>query len=181
MKLLVQILGFLVVAPLASATGLFPERSTVADKVFEKQGEKRFVYKRFFKVYDAALYVEPKTPRAAILSGDYGIKLQFNYLRDIDRDLAIKHAGEALERNLNAAELASIAGRVDQINRVYRSVEEGDSARLVYDPEIGTTYYFNNEKLITIPGKDFASLYFQVWLGENPISTRMRDALLGEG
>lgn len=173
-------LCLLLLAQLSSAASLFPDRSASEEQTYEKQGEERFVYKRLFKVYDAALYVEPETPRASILSGDYCIKLQFNYLRTIDKGLAIKHAGKALERNLAPDELASIADRVDQINRIYRSVERGDSALLVYEPEIGTSYYFNGEKLITIPGKDFAGLYFQIWLGEDPISETMRDALLGE-
>jgi len=165
---------------LANAEALFPQSSRVDDRLFEKVGEKRYYYKRFFKVYDAALYTEPKVDASDVLAAEYSFKLQFNYLRDIDKKIAIDAADQALQRSLSPEQLASISDRIAQINDAYRSVSKGDTTFLLYEPEIGTSYYFNGEKITTVPGKDFASLYFRVWLGDQPLSERLRDALLGQ-
>jgi hypothetical protein len=37
----------------------------------------------------------------------------------------------------------------------------------------------NGSPIITIEGKDFAQLYFKIWLGEKPLSNSLKDALLG--
>lgn len=164
-----------------NADSIFPSSSTIDEQAYEKLGESRFVYKKLFKVYDAALYTTTQTEPSGVLSGDHGFKLKFNYLRKIDKELAIGHATDALQRNLKPEELDTIAERIARLNTNYRSVAKGDTTALVYEPDIGTSYYFNGDKLVTIPGKDFASLYFQIWLGEQPLSKRLRDALFGRG
>lgn len=142
-------------------------------------GESRFLYKHFFKVYDAKLYLAADSDPSKLLSGTIGFKLQFDYLRKIDKQLAIDSAQKALNRNLKSDQQAQIAERLNALNAAYRSVEKGDYSILHFEPGYGTHYIFNGEKLTTIPGDDFARLYFTIWLGEQPLSTPLRDALLG--
>jgi hypothetical protein len=79
---------------------------------------------------------------------------------------------------MSPVELVSIQERVAQINAVYRTVGKGDRSALSYMPGKGTVLWINGESMITIEGEDFARLYFRIWLGEQPISKLMRDALL---
>ena len=75
-------------------------------------------------------------------------------------------------------ELDLIQKRLDRINAAYRTVNKGDRSSLSYTPGKGTTLSINQEPIVTIEGEDFARLYFRIWLGEQPISQPMRDALL---
>jgi hypothetical protein len=85
-----------------------------------------------------------------------------------------------LEKNLSNEERATIADRVAKINQAYTSVQEGDHSSLTFIPGTGTTLRINEELQVTIPGDDFARLYFQIWLGPKSISDSLRDALLGK-
>lgn len=158
----------------------FPEAIELDGSALKKLGEERYLHKRIFKVYDAALYSANSGTAEDILAADCEFKLKFSYLRTIDRQLAIDAADQMLSKNLSPEERAQIASRLEEINETYQSVEKGDWSTLHYRPGIGTTYSFKGQQLITIPGQDFAQLYFRVWLGEQPLSVRLRDALLGK-
>lgn len=84
-----------------------------------------------------------------------------------------------LKRNLTAAEWQQITDLVTKINQHYRNVQKGDRSSLRYNPETGTTLSINGQAFPPIPGSDFARFYFRIWLGEQPLSKKMRDALLG--
>ena len=123
-------------------------------------------------MYDAALYTEPGARAEEVLSGNYAFTLRFDYLRAIDKDLAIRYAGRALERNLHPTELSSIADRVRHLNSAYRSVQKGDGTLLVYQPELGTSYYFNDEKVLTLPGKDGTPVFSHLARRATTLSAR---------
>lgn len=146
-----------------------------------QMGEYRFVYRVFFKLYDAALYSTAPAVQdpAKLLSGEYGVHLEFDYLREITKFIVLKSSEKILPKNMTEEEFESIRERVDRINSAYRTVQKGDSSALTYLPDYGTTLWINNESILTIPGADFARLYFRIWLGEYPISDNMRDSLLG--
>lgn len=143
-------------------------------------GNHRFVYRMFFKLYDACFYTdaEQTTSIDDLLNGENALLLEFNYLRKIKKSIILESSEKILNRNMSTAELDSIKERVDRINAAYRTVDEGDFSALSYVPGQGTTLWINGKSVVTIEGKDFARLYFRIWLGEQPISTQMRDALL---
>lgn len=179
MRVCTAIVWLLCLADYGFGASAAPMPEPQTDTRYEKLGEARFVYKRLFKVYDATLFVEPGTAATAILSGDSGIELRFHYRRAIDKALAIEQANAALQRNLSSEQLALVREPLAQLHRAYRSVKKGDTTRIVYQPTVGTSYYHNGERLITLAGRDFAPLYFQIWLGDAPISPELRDSLLG--
>ncbi|MGC6424038.1 MAG: chalcone isomerase family protein [Lentimonas sp.] len=145
----------------------------------EKRGEYRYVYRMFFNLYDAGLFTEKETTAKQILNADAAVHLSFRYLRTIEKSIILKSAARMLEKNLSVQELEQISERVDTINAAYTTVEKGDRSSLTYIPGVGTTLKINNEPIATIEGKDFAQLYFQIWLGEQPVSKAMKEALLG--
>ena len=145
----------------------------------DKRGEYRYVYRMFFKLYDAALYAPNKATKQDILNAKTSFSLQFRYLREIDKSIILESSAKMLERNLNNAKRDRIQERVNRINAAYRSVKKGDSSSLTYVPGKGTTLRINQKPVVTITGQDFALDYFSIWLGEKPISEPLRDHLLG--
>ena len=143
-------------------------------------GSHRFVYAMFFKLYDVRLYTDtnPKTSTEELLNGENALLLEFDYLRTIKKSIILESSEKILSNNMSLDELSSIQERVDKINAEYRTVDEGERSALSYVPGEGTTLWINGKKKITIEEKDFAGLYFRIWLGEKPISEKMRDALL---
>jgi len=144
-----------------------------------KLGEYRYVYRMFFKLYDAALYVTEGAEADDVLAANSSYRLQFRYLREIDKSIILTSSTKMLEKNLSSKEMAQIAERVDRLNAAYQTVKEGDRSSLTYQPDTGTSLKINGAPVITIEGEDFARLYFKIWLGERPISETLRARLLG--
>ncbi|MGB0257638.1 MAG: chalcone isomerase family protein, partial [Coraliomargarita sp.] len=155
------------------ASPQFPQTIQYHGEGYQKLGEHRYYHKRIFKVYDAVLYTAPQASADNVLNADRSFKLTFSYLRDIDKALAIDAADRALEKNLDPNQAAIIASRLRDLNSAYVSVAKGDTTTLHYQPGLGTTYSINGEPQTTIPGADFAQLYFRIWLGEQPLSTAL--------
>lgn len=174
------ILLTLLTAGTTFASAMFPRQIQALEHDFEKLGEYRYVYRMFFKLYEAALFTKPGSTAEDVLNADTAFHLQFRYLRKIDKGIILKSAGRMLEKNLSTEELAAIAERVDQINKAYTTVRNGDQSSLTYKPGVGTTLTINGEPVITIEGKDFAELYFRIWLGEKAISSSLKANLLGK-
>ncbi|MEM8867641.1 MAG: chalcone isomerase family protein [Verrucomicrobiota bacterium] len=179
MKALQSVLLALLIPFALNAKDRMPETSDLGELRLEKLGEHRFVYAMLFKLYDAALYVPAEATADDVLQAETTFELRFSYLRTIKKDIVLRSASRMLEKNLNPEEQQQIAERVAQINECYRTVSKGDSSALVYEPEVGTSFVLNGERKITIPGQDFARLYFTIWLGEQPASVSLRDDLLG--
>jgi len=169
------------VAPRADAAvaPLFPKEITLAGESFRKLGEYRYVYRLFFDLYDAALFAPDNATAGQILDAATPFRLQFRYLRTIDKSIILKSANRMLEKNLSPVERALIAERVGRINAAYTTVNEGDTSSLTYQPGHGTTLRVNGEPKLTIEGQDFAKLYFRIWLGSQPISKSLKANLLG--
>ena len=180
-KLLTALL-FLTALNLSARTPepLFPETIEVEGLEMSKKGEYRYVYRFFFQLYDAALYAPEGASAADILATETDFRLQFRYLREIEKSIILKSADRMLDKNLSSSELQQIADRVEQINTAYTTVRDGDRSSLTFQRDEGTTLRINSEPAVTIEGDDFARLYFQIWLGEQPISPSLRDALLEE-
>ena len=142
------------------------------------RGQYRFVYKFFFKLYDLSLLAPSAASRAQILNAEVGFELQFKYLRTLEKPLILESAARMLERNLSPGELAQIEARVQELNAAYTTVRDGDRSSLSYHPGRGTTLAINGRDAITLPGQDFAQLYFRIWLGPQPTSKAMKEALL---
>lgn len=159
----------------------FPSSLTleeVSDSL-SKRGEYRYIYRMFFKLYDAALFSRASSNNDQILNAETNFRLQFRYLRKIDKSIILESSEKMLQKNLSAAELDQIQERMNVLNAAYRSVDEGDRSSLTYIPGKGTTLRINGEQITTIAGQDFAALYFKIWLGEKPISQSLKGHLLG--
>lgn len=157
----------------------FPNTIDVDELNLQQLGEYRYVYRFFFPLYEAALYAPEGNNADDVLTAESAFQLRFRYLRTIEKSIILKSADRMLKKNLTPNERASIAERVRRINQAYTTVREGDRSSLTFIPDKGTTLRINGQPRLTLPGRDFARLYFQIWLGPKPISNRLKANLLG--
>lgn len=150
----------------------------ISDQTIPLRGTGRLVWMRLVTVYDAALYLPADVPGKDVLT-DVPKRLELSYHISITGKKFGESAEPYLEKNVTPGVLARLRPRIEQLNRLYRDVKEGDRYALTYVPGKGTTLSLNNEPLGTIEGADFAAAYYTIWLGAKPISDRMRDELLG--
>ena len=168
----------LVISPNARAIQGNPDELTEDGARFELIGTTTFRWMSVIKVYDARLHLGAGEPPTKVFA-DIPVRLQLTYHRGFTAAEIIKGGDTLLARNVKAETLVSLRERLELINRAYRDVREGDRYTLTYAPGKGTTLRLNGSPLVTIPGHDFAAAYFRIWLGDDPISESMRDALLG--
>ena len=136
------------------------------------------VLRRFvWKGYAAALYLEEGATPETVLS-DTPKRLELQYFRSIKGpDFGIA-ADKVLAKNFPEEMIAPLRERLDRINRYYRDVKPGDRYALTYLPRRGTELSYNGKALVLIEGADFASAYFAIWLGKNPIDKALKDQLI---
>jgi len=143
------------------------------------RGTGRLVWMKLVTVYDAALYLPGDVAGKDALK-DVPKRLELRYHISIKGEKFGESAEPFLKKNVRAEELAGLRPRIEQLNRLYRDVKEGDRYALDYAPGKGTTLSLNGSLLGTIEGADFAAAYYAIWLGAKPISDTMRDELIGE-
>jgi hypothetical protein len=150
----------------------------ITDQTIPLRGTGRLVWMRLVTVYDAALYLPAGVPGKDVLT-DVPKQLELSYHISIKGPKFGESAEPYLEKNVPPQDLAKLRPRIEQLNKLYRDVKEGDRYALTYAPGKGTTLSLNNEPLGTIEGADFAAAYFAIWIGAKPISDSMRDDLVG--
>ena len=171
--------GIVYVVALTICMLLF-QGSIYAEKSLDlkKLGSYRYTYNLFLKIYDITLYSTEPNSREKLLSGNVPFELQFKYLRDIQRNDFIKVSNRMLEKNLSAQDISAISDQIKSLHNAYRLVRKGDTSILRYSPSKGTTLIINGIEIIQLPSK-LTCQYFRIWLGDNPISLQMRDAIIG--
>ena len=135
-------------------------------------------YRVFIKAYVAALYLGDGPVEGNVLA-DVPKRLELSYFWSIAGKDFARAGDELLARNVDVTTLQALRSRVDRLNGWYRDVKPGDRYSLTYVPGVGTELALNGERLGVIDGADFAAAYFGIWLGDDPIDTRLRDQLLG--
>lgn len=132
----------------------------------------------FFKVYVAALYVMrvEHDPRAIL--GQAGPKrLALHFLRDVSpdkvRDLWARLGSEN-------DELQRLQARRERFEALFTDgIAEGDRIFLDYIPDEGTHIRINGRTRAVIPGDDFYDALLRLWIGKRPMSTDLKESLLG--
>ena len=144
----------------------------------KKLGSYRYAYNFFLKIYDITLYSTVPNSREKLLSGNVPFELQFKYLRDIQRNDFIEVSNRMLEKNLSAQDISAISDQIKSLHSAYQLVRKGDTSILRYSPSKGLTLIINGIEVIRLPSK-LTCQYFRIWLGDDPISLQMREAIIG--
>lgn len=142
------------------------------------QGTALFRYMGIFKAYVGAIYHEENLALEEIL-GDRPKRLEVEYFHAIKGSDFGPVTDKFIARNLDAAALARIRPQITYHNALYRDVRPGDRYALTYIPGRGTELSLNGERLGVIPGAEFASALFAMWLGDNSMDDDFKRQLLG--
>lgn len=160
----------------------FPAQAQVAGNplVLNGAGLRRIL---LMKIYAVGLYLPARmqTP-SAILGRDGPRSMRVSLLRDVSTDENVDALLDGLVDNNSPAEMAAIQGEVAQFFRLLKkmhTVPEGTVIQMDYLPGEGTHLSVNGVRQGTIPGSAFNRALLKIWLGEDPIQTGLKQALLG--
>jgi hypothetical protein len=136
--------------------------------------------KLFVKVYVGALYLQNKaTSVDAVLnqSGANRVLMHFLY-KKVGRDKLVDGWKEGFSGN-SSAEMEKLQARLADFNGLFADTKKGDVILLDYLPGKGTRVTINTRVKGTIPGSDFNKALLRVWLGEKPVDSGLKKAMLG--
>jgi len=156
---------------------LFPQEFKIGETQVVRQGVGR-MRRWMITGADVALYVPEGTGQDEIL-GDIPRALSFYYYVSIRGEQFARAAKETLHENVDADTLARHAENIALMGSWFATVQRGDRYLLRYEPGRGTSLALNGVEKGVIPGAGFAQVYFQIWLGPNPIDSRMYAAMTG--
>jgi hypothetical protein len=127
----------------------------------------------FFKLYDAQFFASPQHTLAQALADDTPAQLKLCYARSLTVDNFVDGANHVLPADLPT----ELQQAVERLHRAYLPVNQGDCYLLDYQPGIGTRLILNENTLVQIETPGFKALYFGIWLGEQPLSDKLKQAL----
>ena len=140
------------------------------------------VRKKFFvSVYVAALYLpQPQRDVQALLRSPPANRVLMHFVHS---EVAKRKMDEAwrdgFKNNLRPAALAALERRLERFMGLFGDMREGDRVWLDYLPGTGTTVTINGEPRGVIEGADFNAALLAVWLGDDPVSGTLKNALVG--
>jgi long-chain acyl-CoA synthetase len=163
----------------ASGTGSRIERNGDA-LVLNGSGVRQML---FMDIYQAALYLPYRLndPRR-VLNDDIPLRLRITLLRDVSTLHDLDALLDGLEANNSVVEMAAIQAQLEQFLALLRklgTVSKGSVVELDYQPDGGTRVWLNRRLLGAVPGMPFNRSLLRIWLGEQPIQSSLKRALLG--
>ena len=166
------------VAQAATVAGIkFAEQRAYDGNVLPLRGAGLLTRYLVIKAYGSAFYL-PATAASYAFATDVPKCLQIAYLVDIDGKAFGPAGEEVLARMVDTARLRALQPQLRAIGKAYVDVKKGDRYELCYAPGKGTSLALNDKVLTTIPGAEFAAVYFHIWLGRDPVDRNLRDQLL---
>ncbi|MCW9047988.1 MAG: chalcone isomerase family protein [Gammaproteobacteria bacterium] len=138
-------------------------------------------YKFFFKIYVGALYLPAKQSNAdVILKTPQANRVVMHFLYDeVEKEKLVNAWLDGFEDNLESAAFITLKDRLDKFNAMFSNLRKGDVVLLDYIPEQGTRVTIKGEQKGIIKGMDFNQALLSVWLGEEPVTEELKDAMLG--
>lgn len=162
----------------------FDDSATVAGKELKLNGA-GLRTKVIFKVYAAGLYLaEKKTTVPEVLGATGPRRVSIVMLRDVSSDDFGKSFMEGLSSNTDKVERTRILPQTMKFGEVFAQIQtlkKGDQMLLDWIPGEGTQCYLNGKKLGDLmPDVAFYNAVLRIWLGDKPVDSLLKPALLGE-
>ena len=138
-------------------------------------------YKFFFKIYVGALYLpELNNDPALIMQASQANRIAMHIVYDeVPQEKLTKAWLEGFEDNTGQTEFVALKSRLDEFNAMFTSLQAGDVVLLDYLPGIGTRVSIKGEDKGLIEGADFNRALLSVWLGDDPVTEELKQAMLG--
>jgi Chalcone isomerase-like len=137
-----------------------------------------------FKVYVGALYLPARKSTAAdILALDGPKRVSMTMLRDLSAAQLIDALELGIRDNHTEAELAGLRERIDALAAVMKEIggaKEKVVITLDFLPGTGTLVMLDGvPRGKPIPGEDFYRALLRIWIGEKPVDSDLKEAMLG--
>jgi len=169
----------------ASLEGLsFEDATRIANRELKLNGlGVRAIF--IFKAYVAGLYLVDKTSVPQDALRQPGPKrIQMRMLMEIGAPDIKKALVDGMQKNVSEAQWAAMQDRVAQFTRTIESIgvaRRGDTINLDYVPERGLMLAVNDvTKGSAISGSDFYNALLEIFVGDDPVDTRLKKGLLGQ-
>jgi len=135
----------------------------------------------FVDVYIGSLYLEQTYTDAEAIFNDDGYKrMSFYMLRNVRGKRIATALKDAMQVNLSIEEVDSFEKEFSLlIKYMDRTMKEGEEGVVEYIPGKGSKIITGNEVKGIIPGKAFFNAILTSWIGKQPVSSVMKQELLG--
>ncbi len=130
-------------------------------------------------VYIAALYLEHTgSDGYAICQSDQTKRLILHFVRDVSGGDIAGAWAEGFMKN-SGDDLAVYESRILTLNSWMTEMKDGERMMFTYTPGIGLQVSVKGTAMGIIEGSDFATVFFSIWLGDDPPNGGLREGLLG--
>jgi hypothetical protein len=162
----------------------FDDTTTVAGKELKLNGA-GLRTKVIFKVYAAGLYLaEKKNTVPDVLAVAGPRRVSITMLREVSSDDFGKAFMDGLNANTDKTERTKILPQTMKFGEVFAQIQmlkKGDQMLLDWTPGEGTQCYLNGKKIGDLmPDVAFYNAVLRIWLGDKPVDSALKPALLGE-
>ena len=127
----------------------------------------------FMDIYQAKLYRPEGVAKQTALTEDAPLKLELCYYKSLTPDIFVQGANESLPAQLSPA----LRAEVERLHASYQAVKPNDCYTLRYENSV-TELLLNQRVLFQSKLPEFKQVYFGVWLGEKPLSDKLKATLL---
>lgn len=138
--------------------------------------------KFFFSIYVAALYVEHASSDAEELikqAGEKKLLMHFVY-DEVDKDKLNSGWVEGFNKNLDAAKLSSLKQDINKFTTFFGDMKKDDTIWLNQLASGATSIVINNKIAGEIANPVFYPALLSIWLGKDPVTDDLKEALLTE-
>jgi len=137
--------------------------------------------KFFISIYVGALYLpERQIGVGSLLSVPVANRVLMHFLyREVSKRQLDESWREGFANNLSPRQLALMQERLDVFVDLFPVMREGDTVWLDFVPGRGTEVSINGSVRGLITGDDFNLALLAVWLGEAPVTTALKNAMVG--
>lgn len=139
------------------------------------------IRKKFFMdIYLAELYLEKQgntTEEIINYPGQKRLVMHILY-KEIPLDKLVEGWNDGFNNNTSKTILQSLQSRIDEFNSMFTAVTKDQEIIFDYLPEQGTKVRIAGQDKGIIPGKDFNDALLAIWLGEKPVTKKLKKDLL---
>ena len=158
-----------------------PEKATLANNITVKLNGAGIRTKFFFDIYIGALYVENTSHSAQALVSSIGAnRMLMHFLYDgVSKEKITAGWVDGFQDNNSEKQMKELQSELNSFNTFFSDTKKGDVILLDYIPHTGTEIRINGKLMGAIPGERFNQALRKVWLGDDPVDSGLKEALLG--
>lgn len=136
--------------------------------------------KFFFDIYVAKLYMEhPSNSAEEIISTSGRKRIIMHFLYDkVEKKKLVDAWNDGFSGNIQADQLPALQDRISEFNELFEDVKKNDVILLDFTPTQETVVTIANQEKGAIPGKDFNDGLLKIWLGNKPVTKKLKEKLL---